>query len=153
MVDVAIVLVVVCWLASIIALARFHGFIMKNTSTAGRGPTMEELVDAVHKAQARVDGVFASPVRSMSAYTVLGVSSTATPDEIKSAYRRLRSLNHPDHGGDADKFQKIQAAYEQLMKPTRCPECEGKGTIRVKRGAFVDTAKCPRCWPEKGSEK
>lgn len=90
----------------------------------------------------------------MSPSEVLGVSSTATPDEIKSAYRRLRSLNHPDRGGDADKFQKIQAAYEQLMKPTRCPECEGKGTIRVKRGAFVDTVQCPRCWPDpNGSEK
>jgi DnaJ-class molecular chaperone len=47
-------------------------------------------------------------------YTVLGVTRTATPDEIKRAFRKLASQHHPDKGGDTVKFQEIQAAYDTL---------------------------------------
>jgi DnaJ-class molecular chaperone len=47
-------------------------------------------------------------------YDVLGVSQTATADEIKRAYRRLASQHHPDKGGDTGKFQEIEAAYRTL---------------------------------------
>lgn len=50
----------------------------------------------------------------MSYYDVLGVSRTATSDEIKRAYRRLASQHHPDKGGDTGKFQEIEAAYRTL---------------------------------------
>lgn len=87
------------------------------------------------------------PEPRMNPYAILGVPSTATQDEIKTAYRRLAMKHHPDRGGALEEFQRIQDAYERLMKPARCPECGGKGTIKVKRGAFIDTIKCPRCWP------
>ena len=44
-------------------------------------------------------------------YQTLGVERTATPDEIKQAYRRLAGQHHPDKGGDKNRFQEIQAAY------------------------------------------
>jgi len=47
-------------------------------------------------------------------YATLGVAKTATPDEIKRAFRRLASQHHPDKGGDTAKFQSIQAAYDTL---------------------------------------
>ena len=47
-------------------------------------------------------------------YATLGVARTATADEIKRAFRKLASKNHPDKGGDTQKFQEIQAAYDTL---------------------------------------
>ena len=50
----------------------------------------------------------------MTHYETLGVSESATPDEIKKAYRKLASQHHPDKGGDTAKFQAIQSAYDTL---------------------------------------
>lgn len=50
----------------------------------------------------------------MDHYQTLGVAKNATPDEIKKAYRKLASQNHPDKGGNTAKFQEIQTAYDIL---------------------------------------
>jgi molecular chaperone DnaJ len=50
-------------------------------------------------------------------YEVLGVSKTASPDEIKKAFRRAAVEHHPDKGGDAEKFKEINEAYE-ILKDT-----------------------------------
>lgn len=50
----------------------------------------------------------------MNYYEVLGVTKTATPDEIKKAYRKLASQHHPDKGGDTAKFQQVEEAYRVL---------------------------------------
>jgi len=49
---------------------------------------------------------------------VLGVSHSATRDEIESAYRRMRSKHHPDKGGKAEQFNAVQKAYELAMETT-----------------------------------
>ena len=43
-------------------------------------------------------------------YSMLGVSKTATADEIKKAYRQMARENHPDAGGDEEKFKDINEA-------------------------------------------
>ena len=55
----------------------------------------------------------------MNYYELLGVSKSASPDEIKKAYRKLASLHHPDKGGDTAKFQEIQTAYDTLSDPDK----------------------------------
>jgi DnaJ-class molecular chaperone len=51
-------------------------------------------------------------------YETLGVSRTATPDEIQKAYRKLARKYHPDMNPDdataKKKFQEVQAAFEVL---------------------------------------
>ena len=55
----------------------------------------------------------------MNHYEILGVTQQSTPDEIKRAYRKLASQHHPDKGGDKEKFQQIQTAYDTLSDPQR----------------------------------
>ncbi|KAL4383876.1 hypothetical protein GQ457_15G027940 [Hibiscus cannabinus] len=53
-----------------------------------------------------------------SPYEVLGVSPTATPDEIKRAYRKLALKYHPDVNKETyaqDKFMRIKHAYNTLL--------------------------------------
>lgn len=47
-------------------------------------------------------------------YKTLGVERTASEDEIKQAFRRLAMKHHPDRGGDAEHFKKIEEAYRIL---------------------------------------
>ncbi len=56
-------------------------------------------------------------------YQLLEVSRTASPDEIKKAYRRLAKQYHPDRNpGDRSaekRFKEVQAAYEVLSDPQK----------------------------------
>jgi len=55
----------------------------------------------------------------MDHYTTLGVDRSASPDDIKKAYRRLAAKHHPDRGGNTAEFQQIQAAYDTLGDPNK----------------------------------
>jgi DnaJ domain len=60
----------------------------------------------------------ARPTRR-EALAVLGLSSTATPAQITTAYRRLAKASHPDRTGETgpaaiDRFTRVTLAYERL---------------------------------------
>jgi curved DNA-binding protein CbpA len=49
-------------------------------------------------------------------YEIIGVDKNATKEEIKKQYRKKSMENHPDHGGDKDKFSEIALSYKILSK-------------------------------------
>jgi hypothetical protein len=57
-------------------------------------------------------------------YSILGVSSSATDDEVKEAYRKLARKYHPDNYGDDnplkdlanEKMQEINSAYDEIQR-------------------------------------
>jgi hypothetical protein len=44
-----------------------------------------------------------------------GLEPGADREAINGAYRRLAKEHHPDHGGDAEDFKRLQGAYEAAM--------------------------------------
>lgn len=54
-------------------------------------------------------------------YEILGISSDATADDVKSAYRKLARKYHPDVAGSdsVDKFKEVSEAYETLSNDTK----------------------------------
>ena len=53
-------------------------------------------------------------------YSVLGVSRDASEDEVRSAYRRLVKLHHPDHNNGSEaserRFEEVQEAYAEVQR-------------------------------------
>ena len=52
-------------------------------------------------------------------YDVLGVGRQASADEIKKAYKKCALRDHPDRGGDAERFKRVNQAYEVLGDPNK----------------------------------
>jgi len=47
--------------------------------------------------------------------SILELPAGASVDAIHAAYRRLARKTHPDHGGDAEEFKRVTAAYEKAL--------------------------------------
>jgi curved DNA-binding protein len=63
------------------------------------------------------------PVQYKDYYATLGVPKTATPDELKKAFRKLARQFHPDVAKDKktaeSKFKEVNEAYEVLSDPEK----------------------------------
>jgi DnaJ-class molecular chaperone len=79
-------------------------------------------------------------------YATLGVSKTATPEEIQKAYRGLARKYHPDMNPDdataKKKFQEVQAAFEILSDPEKRQKYDQFGSDFEQVGAGGG----PRTW-------
>lgn len=49
-------------------------------------------------------------------FDVLGVKSSCTEQDIKSAYRKLAQIHHPDAGGSVTMFDRITKAYQEGLR-------------------------------------
>ncbi len=65
----------------------------------------------------------------MDYYKVLEVSSSATEEEIKKAYRKLAHKYHPDKGGDEKKFREINEAYQILSDKNKRAQYDQYGRV------------------------
>lgn len=52
-------------------------------------------------------------------YETLGVGEGASADEVRQAYRRAAKDAHPDRGGSAEEFVRVQAAFDTLSDAKR----------------------------------
>lgn len=73
-------------------------------------------------------------------YETLGVAPEATADAIKKAYRSLVQKQHPDKGGDPEKFRAIQKAYETLSDPEKRAEYDRTGEVPANMTSILDEA-------------
>ena len=75
---------------------------------------------------------------SKNYYDVLGVSKTASDDEIKSAFRKLAKQYHPDvnkEPGAEEKFKEIGEAYAVLSDPDKRRQYDQFGHEAFTQGA------------------
>ncbi|EPS59846.1 hypothetical protein M569_14958, partial [Genlisea aurea] len=67
-------------------------------------------------------------------YDILGVPKSASPDDLKRAYRKAAIKNHPDKGGDPEKFKELSHAYDVLSDPEKREIYNQYGEDALKEG-------------------
>ncbi|KAG7022172.1 DnaJ protein-like protein, partial [Cucurbita argyrosperma subsp. argyrosperma] len=67
-------------------------------------------------------------------YEILGVSKNASQDDLKKAYKKAAIKNHPDKGGDPEKFKELAQAYEVLSNPEKREIYDQYGEDALKEG-------------------
>jgi curved DNA-binding protein CbpA len=83
-----------------------------------------------------------------SPYEVLGVSPSATDEELRRAYRRKLRQSHPDVGGSASSFHAVQVAWERIGSPQSRAAYDG---ARYPEASFSGGAARPTAAPRSSS--
>lgn len=80
----------------------------------GGGDDEEEDFSGFPFGGGRGGGGAKKPIDNKRLYEVLGVDNKADAPTIKKAYRKKAMTEHPDKGGDPEKFKELSAAYDVL---------------------------------------
>lgn len=65
----------------------------------------------------------------MDYYEILGVTRSASQEEIKKAFHKLAHKYHPDKGGDEKKFKEINEAYQVLSDKQKRQQYDQFGRV------------------------
>jgi len=79
------------------------------------------------------------PVDTQHLYDVLGVNKNADDKAIKKAFRKAAMKNHPDRGGDPEKFKEINKAHEILGNKEKRDLYDKYGEEGVEKGGGGDS--------------
>ncbi|MFQ5489476.1 MAG: DnaJ C-terminal domain-containing protein [Phycisphaerae bacterium] len=89
-------------------------------------------------------------------YEVLGVSKSATADQLKRAYRQLAKKYHPDRNPEdasaETKFKEVQTAYEVLKDPQKRAHYDRFGPAAAGDWRTNQTGQKVYTWSEGGPE-
>lgn len=89
----------------------------------------------------------------MDPFETLGLTESATLDEVEAAWKRLAGETHPDKpGGSADRFIEVRDAYKaakeivlERMEPQPCEACRGTGRVKQSFGFSTIEVDCEVC--------
>jgi curved DNA-binding protein CbpA len=82
-------------------------------------------------------------------YEILGIARTASPEDIRKAYRRLAKKLHPDLNpgskGSEERFKEVAGAYDLLSDPDKRQrfdngEIDASGSERPRQQYYKDYA-------------
>jgi curved DNA-binding protein len=83
-------------------------------------------------------------------YSILGLSRSATPDEIKKSYRKLASKLHPDKNPGnktaESQFKEVNRAYEVLGDPKKRGLYDEFGEEALREGFDADRVRQYKAW-------
>ena len=96
-----------------------------------------------------------SRVPQRDLYEILGVSRTASQDELKKAYRRLAKQYHPDvnpgNKGAEERFKEVTAAFDVLSDAKRRKLYDEFGADALRTGFDEKRAEEVRRWKRQGA--
>jgi len=101
---------------------------------------MPQVINKDESSRNSVNAQKAKEAAKATHYSLLGVQEQATAEEVKLAFRQLALRQHPDKGGDADKFHELQMAFNVLEIQDRRDAYDAELQRQRDRAEFVEGA-------------
>jgi len=77
-------------------------------------------------------------VKDTTFYDTLGVAPNVTQGQLKKAYYKMAMKEHPDKGGDMEKFQAAGAAYQVLSDNAKRKKYDEQGMASLQEHGLTD---------------